>query len=141
MLTLYDSIERAFRAEHVFILDRHYVVRDGEIVIVDEFTGRIAEGRKWRDGLHQAVEAKENVEVTIATGQAARVTIQDFFLRYPRLAGMTGTASTSAGELRKDLQSRAWCQFPRTGRRSANDCPSASSAPKTQNWPPSWTKC
>jgi preprotein translocase subunit SecA len=101
MLSLYDSIERALRANKSFVLDRHYVVRDGEIVIVDEFTGRMAEGRKWRDGLHQAIEAKENVPVTIATGHAARVTIQEYFLRYPRLAGMTGTAATSARELRK----------------------------------------
>ncbi|HEY2882125.1 MAG TPA: preprotein translocase subunit SecA, partial [Pirellulales bacterium] len=101
MLTLYDSIERALRAHRSFILDRHYVVRDDEIVIVDEFTGRLSEGRKWRDGLHQAIEAKENVEVTISTGHAARVTIQDYFLRYPRLAGMTGTAASSARELRK----------------------------------------
>jgi preprotein translocase subunit SecA len=101
MLSLYDSIERAVRADKSFILDRHYVVREGEIVIVDEFTGRMSEGRKWRDGLHQAIEAKENVQVTLATGHAARVTIQDYFLRYPRLAGMTGTAATSARELRK----------------------------------------
>ncbi len=101
MLSLYDAIERGVRADKSFILDRHYVVRDGEIVIVDEFTGRMSEGRKWRDGLHQAIEAKESVEVTISTGHAARVTIQDYFLRYPRLAGMTGTAATSAGELRK----------------------------------------
>ncbi len=101
MLSLYDAIERGIRADKSFILDRHYVVRDGEIVIVDEFTGRMAEGRKWRDGLHQAIEAKENIEVTIATGHAARVTIQDYFLRYARLAGMTGTAATSASELRK----------------------------------------
>jgi preprotein translocase subunit SecA len=61
----------------------------------------MSEGRKWRDGLHQAIEAKESVPVTLATGHAARVTIQDYFLRYPRLAGMTGTAATSARELRK----------------------------------------
>jgi preprotein translocase subunit SecA len=82
-------------------LDRQYVVRDGEIVIVDEFTGRLGEGRKWRSGIHQAVEAKEGVKVTFATNQAARITVQDFFLRYERLAGMTGTAATSAGELHK----------------------------------------
>jgi preprotein translocase subunit SecA len=70
-------------------------------VIVDEFTGRLAEGRKWRDGIHQAVEAKQGVEVTVATGQAARITVQDFFLRYENLAGMTGTAMGSARELRK----------------------------------------
>lgn len=101
MLALYDTIELAIRAELCFLRDRHYVVRDGEIVIVDEFTGRLAEGRKWRDGLHQAIEAKERIEVTLATGHAARVTIQDYFQRYPFLAGMTGTASTSARELHK----------------------------------------
>jgi preprotein translocase subunit SecA len=87
-------------------LDRQYVVRDGEIVIVDEFTGRLAEGRKWRDGLHQAVEAKQGVEVTVATGQAARVTIQEFFSGYEHLAGMTGTASNSAAELRRIYRCR-----------------------------------
>jgi preprotein translocase subunit SecA len=71
------------------------------VVIVDEFTGRMSEGRKWRDGIHQAVEAKEDVKVTVATGQSARVTVQDFFLRYEQLAGMTGTAAASARELRK----------------------------------------
>jgi preprotein translocase subunit SecA len=82
-------------------LNRQYVVRDGEIVIVDEFTGRLAEGRKWRAGIHQAVEAQEGVEITFATNQAARITVQDLFLRYERLGGMTGTASSSSRELRK----------------------------------------
>jgi preprotein translocase subunit SecA len=101
MLRLYEFIERSLRAQRAFTLDREYVVRSGEIVIVDEFTGRMSEGRKWRDGLHQAIEAKENVEVTIDTGHAARVTIQDYFSRYPHLAGMTGTAVDSARELHK----------------------------------------
>ncbi len=101
MIALYEAIELAIRANKAFFLDRHYVIRDGEIVIVDEFTGRLAEGRKWRDGLHQAIEAKENVDVTVATGHAARITIQDYFLRYPNLAGMTGTAINSARELYK----------------------------------------
>ncbi len=101
MFTIYEYIERAIRVEREFILDRQYVVIDGEIVIVDEFTGRIAEGRKWRAGVHQAVEAKQGVEVTVETGQAARITVQDYFLLYPHLAGMTGTADSSAGELRK----------------------------------------
>ena len=99
--TIYEHIERAVKVAREMILDRQYVVRDGEIVIVDEFTGRLGEGRKWRAGIHQAVEAKEGVEITFATNQAARITVQDFFLRYDRLAGMTGTASTSAGELHK----------------------------------------
>jgi preprotein translocase subunit SecA len=94
-------MERAIRVERDYHLDRQYVIRDGEIVIVDEFTGRLAEGRKWRDGIHQAVEAKAGVEVSVPTGQAARITVQDLFLRYKYLAGMTGTAATSAGELRK----------------------------------------
>ncbi len=101
LFTMYEFIERAIKVDRVYQRDRHYVVHDGEIVIVDEFTGRLAEGRKWRAGIHQAVEAKEKVEITVATGQAARITVQDFFLRYPRMAGMTGTASSSAGELRR----------------------------------------
>jgi len=99
--TIYEHVERAIKVSREMFLDRQYVVRDGEIVIVDEFTGRLGEGRKWRAGIHQAVEAKEGVEITFATNQAARITVQDFFLRYNRLAGMTGTAATSARELHK----------------------------------------
>jgi preprotein translocase subunit SecA len=99
--TIYEHVERAIKVKREMFLDRQYVVRDGEIVIVDEFTGRLGEGRKWRAGIHQAVEAQEDVKITFATSQAARITVQDFFLRYNRLAGMTGTASTSARELRK----------------------------------------
>lgn len=98
---IYEYLERAIKVKREMFLNRQYIVRDGEIVIVDEFTGRLAEGRKWRAGIHQAVEAQEEVEITFATNQAARITIQDLFLRYQRLAGMTGTASTSAPELRK----------------------------------------
>ncbi len=101
MFHIYEYVERAIKVEREFHLDREYVIRDGEVVIVDEFTGRMAEGRKWRDGIHQAVEAKEGVEVTVATGQAARITVQDFFLRFKHLAGMTGTARDSARELRR----------------------------------------
>lgn len=101
MFTIYEFIERSIKVAKVFHLDRQYVIRDGEIVIVDEFTGRLAEGRKWRDGIHQAIEAQEGVDVTVQTGQAARVTIQDFFLRYARLSGMTGTALSSAREMRR----------------------------------------
>lgn len=101
LVDLYDFIERAIKVHRDFHLDRQYVVRDGEIVIVDEFTGRLAEGRKWRDGIHQAIEAKEKIEVTVPTGQAARITVQDLFHRYRHIGGMTGTAATSAPELRK----------------------------------------
>lgn len=101
MLDIYEQIERAILVSREYQRDRHYVVRDDEIVIVDEFTGRMAEGRKWRAGIHQAIEAREGVTVSVETGDAAKVTIQDFFLRYDRLAGMTGTAATSAVELYK----------------------------------------
>jgi len=101
MFTIYEFVERSIKVEKEFTLDRQYVVKDGEVVIVDEFTGRLAEGRKWRAGLHQAVEAKEGIEVTVDAGQAARVTVQDYFSLYPRLAGMTGTGMSSAGELRR----------------------------------------
>lgn len=106
LTTIYEHVERAIKVKREMFLDRHYVVRDGQIVIVDEFTGRLGEGRKWRSGIHQAVEAKEGVEITFATNQAARITVQDFFLRYHRLAGMTGTAATSARELRKIYKCR-----------------------------------
>ena len=106
LASIYEHVERAIKVAREMFLDRQYVVRDGEIVIVDEFTGRLGEGRKWQAGIHQAVEAKEGVDVTFATAQAARITVQDFFLRYDRLAGMTGTAATSAGELRKIYKCR-----------------------------------
>ena len=101
ILDIYDQTETAIHVADHFIKDRHYVVRDGEVVIVDEFSGRLAEGRKWRSGLHQAIEAKEGVDISIATGEAARVTVQALFLRYPRLSGMTGTVANSAVELEK----------------------------------------
>ncbi|MEM1225615.1 MAG: preprotein translocase subunit SecA [Planctomycetota bacterium] len=106
LVDLYEYTERAIKTQREFLLDRQYVIRPSEknpkvdeIVIVDEFTGRLAEGRKWRDGIHQSIEAKEGVEISVPTGQAARITVQDLFLRYPNLAGMTGTAATSAREL------------------------------------------
>jgi preprotein translocase subunit SecA len=99
MEQIYEHVERAAKVHRDFQLDQHYVVQNGEIVIVDEFTGRLMPGRKWRDGIHQAIEAKEGAEVTVATAQAARTTIQNYFLRYQRLAGMTGTAVTAAREL------------------------------------------
>ena len=106
LIDLYEYMERAIKVSRDFLLERQYVVRDGEIVIVDEYTGRLAEGRKWRDGIHQAIEAKEGVEVTVPTGQAARITVQDLFLRYRKLSGMTGTAVSAAREFRKIYKCR-----------------------------------
>ncbi len=101
VIDIYDQLEQAIFVERNYKRDRHYVIRDNEVIIVDEFTGRLAEGRKWRSGLHQAIEARENLEISVETGEAARITIQDLFLRYPRVGGMTGTAANSGPELRK----------------------------------------
>jgi preprotein translocase subunit SecA len=97
----YQHVERAVQVLREFHRDRQYVVRDGEVVIVDEFTGRLAEGRRWRDGIHQAIEAKEGLKVSPPTNQAARVTVQEFFHRYPHVAGMTGTVASGGPELKR----------------------------------------
>ena len=114
LVDLYEYTERAIKVFREFLLNRQYVVRpndkgEEEIVIVDEFTGRLAEGRKWRDGIHQAIEAKENIAISVPTGQAARITVQDLFLRYPNLAGMTGTAATSAREMARIYRTPVVC--------------------------------
>ena len=92
------TLQQLLKAYTMFNKDDEYVVMDGEVKIVDEQTGRIMEGRRWSDGLHQAVEAKENVKVEAATQTFATVTLQNYFRMYHKLAGMTGTAETEAGE-------------------------------------------
>ena len=92
------TIQQLLKAYTMFNLNDEYVIQDGEIKIVDEQTGRIMEGRRWSDGLHQAVEAKEHVTVQAATQTYATITLQNYFRRYHKLAGMTGTAVTEAGE-------------------------------------------
>ncbi len=94
-------LEQALRAETLFQKDRHYVVRNGQIIIVDEFTGRLMPGRRWSGGLHQAVEAKEGLEVGAESLTMASISIQNYFRMYEKLAGMTGTAATSAEEFGK----------------------------------------
>ncbi len=94
-------IENAVRAHMVYERDVDYVVKDGEVIIVDEFTGRLMHGRQWSDGLHQAVEAKEGVRVKEETQTLATITLQNYFKLYERIAGMTGTAMTEADEFMK----------------------------------------
>ncbi len=94
-------LEQALRAHHIYKLDTDYVVLEGEIIIVDEFTGRLMNGRRWSDGLHQAVEAKEGIEVREENQTYATITYQNFFKLYKKLAGMTGTAATEAAEFWK----------------------------------------
>jgi preprotein translocase subunit SecA len=91
----------AIKAKELFTKDVNYLVRNDEIVIVDEFTGRVLAGRRWSDGLHQAIEAKERVEIQNETQTLATITYQNFFLLYPKLSGMTGTAKTEETELEK----------------------------------------
>ncbi len=94
-------LDQALKAEFIYKRDRDYVVKDGEIVIVDEFTGRLMTGRRYSEGLHQAIEAKEGVRVQRENVTLARITFQNYFRLYERLAGMTGTASTEADEFHK----------------------------------------
>jgi preprotein translocase subunit SecA len=94
-------ISNAIKAKELFVKDVNYLVRNDEIVIVDEFTGRVLAGRRWSDGLHQAIEAKERVEIQKETQTLATITYQNFFLLYPKLSGMTGTAKTEETELEK----------------------------------------
>ena len=94
-------VTNALKAKELFIKDVNYIVREGEVTIVDEFTGRVMAGRRWSDGLHQAVEAKESLQIQPETQTLASITYQNFFLLYPRLAGMTGTAKTEEVEFEK----------------------------------------
>ncbi|QSJ17404.1 preprotein translocase subunit SecA [Nostoc sp. UHCC 0702] len=91
----------AIKAKELFLKDVNYIVRNGEVVIVDEFTGRVLPGRRWSDGLHQAIEAKEHVEIQPETQTLATITYQNLFLLYPKLGGMTGTAKTEEPEFEK----------------------------------------
>ena len=100
-ITLVHHLYAALRAKNLFHRDQHYVVQEGEIVIVDEFTGRLMSGRRWSDGLHQAVEAKEGVAIQAENQTMASITFQNYFRLYWKLAGMTGTADTEAYEFQE----------------------------------------
>ena len=100
-LTIQHHINQALKANGVMQNDIDYVVRDGEILIVDEFTGRIMYGRRYNDGLHQAIEAKEKVEIQKESRTLASITFQNYFRLYSKLSGMTGTATTEEEEFRE----------------------------------------
>jgi preprotein translocase subunit SecA len=100
-INLVHHLYAALRAHHLFHRDQHYVVQDGEVIIVDEFTGRLMHGRRWSDGLHQAVEAKEKVSIQNENQTLASITFQNYFRMYGKLAGMTGTADTEAYEFQQ----------------------------------------
>src|SRR5256714_3628115 len=106
---LYDAVnieinhhvQQALLAHVLYHRDKDYVVKDDQVIIVDEFTGRLMPGRRWSDGLHQAVEAKENVKIERENQTLATITFQNYFRLYKKLAGMTGTAETEAAEFQK----------------------------------------
>ncbi|HLO96622.1 MAG TPA: preprotein translocase subunit SecA, partial [Burkholderiaceae bacterium] len=100
-ITLMHHLYAALRAHHVYHRDQHYVVQNGEVTIVDEFTGRLMTGRRWSDGLHQAVEAKEGVAIQAENQTMASITFQNYFRMYGKLSGMTGTADTEAYEFQE----------------------------------------
>ena len=100
-IALMHHLTAALRAHHIYHRDQHYVVQEGEIVIVDEFTGRLMTGRRWSDGLHQAVEAKEGVAIQAENQTMASITFQNYFRLYGKLGGMTGTADTEAYEFQE----------------------------------------
>lgn len=97
-LKFLHHINNALKAHYLFVNNQQYIVKEGEVVIVDEFTGRLSEGRRWSDGLHQAIEAKEGVEINKESKTLATITYQNFFLLYKKLSGMTGTAETESIE-------------------------------------------
>ncbi len=98
---LFEHVERALQSHYRFRLDQHYMIEKGKVVIIDEFTGRKMPDRHWREGLHQAVEAKEKVQVSMAADHAAQITFQSYFRLYDKLGGMTGTAAQNWYELRR----------------------------------------
>jgi len=100
-IEILHAVNQALRAHTLFQRDKEYIVKDGEVIIVDEFTGRLMSGRRWSDGLHQAVEAKEKVKIQSENQTLATVTLQNYFRMYDKLAGMTGTAETEAEEFEK----------------------------------------
>ena len=97
-MDLLHCVEQALKAHTLYKRDHHYVVQDGEVIIVDDFTGRLMQGRRWSDGLHQAVEAKEGVKIERENQTLATITLQNYFRMYEKLSGMTGTAETEAEE-------------------------------------------
>ena len=110
-------LNQALKANVMFKKDIDYIVKDGKVVIIDEFTGRMMDGRRWSDGLHQAVEAKEGVTIEPENQTLASITFQNYFRMYPKLSGMTGTAMTEAPGILRHLQDER-------GRRSRPTSPS-----------------
>ena len=131
--TLVHHVNQALRAHKLFQRDKDYIVRNGEVVIVDEFTGRMMPGRRYSEGLHQALEAKEHVAVQPENVTLASITFQNYFRLYKKLAGMTGTAATEADEFAENLQAGRRREFRPTCRSTASTRTTRSIAPTTRS--------
>lgn len=131
-----EIIEAVVRAAYVSTSlqrDQHYVVRDGEVQIVDEYTGRIADGRRWRNGVHQAVEAREGVAISPRTQHSARITVQELFGLYDRCSGMTGTAMSAASEF-SSVYRLPVIAIPARRPNRREECPSVAFATSEERW-------
>ena len=137
-MPLLHHIHQALRAHTLFRLDVDYMIKDGGVVIVDEFTGRLMPGRRWSDGLHQAVEAKEKVKIERENQTLATITFQNYFRKYKKLSGMTGTAETEAPEFARSTSSTS-SSCRRTGRCSASRSRTSSTARRARSTRPSST--
>ena len=137
--TLVNHLIQSLKAESLFKRDDDYAVIDGEVKIIDEFTGRILEGRRWSEGLHQAVEAKEGVAIREENQTLATITLQNYFRLYDKLSGMTGTALTEAQEFMK-IYEMPVVEIPTNGRWSAPTTTTRSTRPRTASGRPSPTR-
>ena len=135
-VSVVHHVNQALRAHKLFQRDKDYIVRNGEVVIIDEFTGRMMPGRRYSEGLHQALEAKEHQPIQPENQTLASITFQNYFRLYEKLAGMTGTALTEADEFRTSTISKFWKSRP-TCRWSASTTTTRSIAPPRRNTAPS----
>ncbi len=133
-------IFNAVKAKELFIKDRSYIIQGGEVTIVDEFTGRVMPGRRWSDGLHQAIEAKEQVEIQNETQTLATITYQNFFLLYPKLSGMTGTAKTEEAEFEK-IYNLEVTQIPTNRSNARQDLPDLVYKSEPAKWDAAAQEC
>ncbi len=133
-------IFNATKAKELFIKDRSYIIQGGEVTIVDEFTGRVMPGRRWSDGLHQAIEAKEGVEIQNETQTLATITYQNFFLLYPKLSGMTGTAKTEEAEFEK-IYNLEVTQIPTNRSNARQDLPDLVYKTEPAKWDAAAQEC
>ena len=131
-MTLVHHVNQGLRAHKLFQNDKDYIVRNGEVVIIDEFTGRMMPGRRYSEGQHQALEAKEGVQVQPENVTLASITFQNYFRLYKKLAGMTGTASTEVAGIRRNLQARRGGDSHQHARSSASTPMTRSIAPANE---------